>query len=215
MIDHIFDRMDHWRHLPAYQLERRADIFFAAYLPEFLAERYGHPVTALVPEFPVRVGTIRPDIDINKSFKVDYLVQFAGCARVILLELKTDPASRRDKQDWYLRAAREAGIPALMDGVVRIAGASTSKRKYAHLLRELAAAGLVERHPDLGWRATPGAWSTEILYLQPRSPEPSAEIVDFATFARFVASKGDPVSLRFARSLLEWGSVDAGESEPA
>jgi len=35
-IDAIFDRMDVWRHLPSYQLERRADLFFALYLPEVL-----------------------------------------------------------------------------------------------------------------------------------------------------------------------------------
>jgi len=28
----IFRHLDCWRHLPAYQLERRADIFFSAYL---------------------------------------------------------------------------------------------------------------------------------------------------------------------------------------
>ena len=28
-IDTLFDRMDAWRHFPNYQLERRADVFFA------------------------------------------------------------------------------------------------------------------------------------------------------------------------------------------
>jgi hypothetical protein len=32
-IDALFDRMDTWRHFPNYQLERRADLFFASYLP--------------------------------------------------------------------------------------------------------------------------------------------------------------------------------------
>jgi hypothetical protein len=41
-IDTLFDRMDAWRHLPNYQLERRADIFFAMYLPEGHYGR-GHP----------------------------------------------------------------------------------------------------------------------------------------------------------------------------
>lgn len=38
-IDTLFDRMDAWRHFPNYQLERRADIFFALYLPEGLGAR--------------------------------------------------------------------------------------------------------------------------------------------------------------------------------
>jgi hypothetical protein len=40
-ISKIFDNLDSWRHLPSYQLERRADIFFAAYLPELLMARFG------------------------------------------------------------------------------------------------------------------------------------------------------------------------------
>ena len=38
-IDTLFDRMDAWRHLPSYQLERRADLFFSLYLPEVLEAR--------------------------------------------------------------------------------------------------------------------------------------------------------------------------------
>ena len=34
----IFDRMDSWRHLPGYQLERRADLLFSLYLPEALGK---------------------------------------------------------------------------------------------------------------------------------------------------------------------------------
>ena len=40
MIDRLFDRMDRWRHLPSYQLERRADLFFSLYLPEVLQKRF-------------------------------------------------------------------------------------------------------------------------------------------------------------------------------
>ncbi len=31
-LDIIFRHLDHWRHLPSYQLERRADVFFSVYL---------------------------------------------------------------------------------------------------------------------------------------------------------------------------------------
>ncbi len=33
-LNELFDNMDSWRHLPAYQFERRADIFFSIYLPD-------------------------------------------------------------------------------------------------------------------------------------------------------------------------------------
>jgi len=71
-IDTLFDRMDAWRHFPNYQLERRADIFFSLYLPEVLEAKLGFPVRPeLAPEFPVRIGTIYPNIPINKSYKID------------------------------------------------------------------------------------------------------------------------------------------------
>ena len=40
-LEELFARLDDWRHLPAYQLERRADIFFSLYLPDVLARRVG------------------------------------------------------------------------------------------------------------------------------------------------------------------------------
>ena len=56
-IDTLFNRMDAWRHFPNYQLERRADIFFALYLPEVLEAKLRFAVgSELAPEFPVRIG---------------------------------------------------------------------------------------------------------------------------------------------------------------
>ena len=70
----LFDRMDAWRHFPNYQLERRADIFFSLYLSEVLEAKLGLPIKAeLTPEFPIRIGTIYPEIPIDKSYKIDYL----------------------------------------------------------------------------------------------------------------------------------------------
>jgi hypothetical protein len=40
-IQQLFENLDSWRHLPAYQLERRADVFFSVYLHPMLAERFG------------------------------------------------------------------------------------------------------------------------------------------------------------------------------
>jgi hypothetical protein len=44
-ITDLFDRLDAWRHFPNYQLERRADIFFALYLPEVLESTLGIAIT--------------------------------------------------------------------------------------------------------------------------------------------------------------------------
>ena len=39
-VQQVFSLLDRWRHLPNYQLERRADIFFAVYLPKILEQRF-------------------------------------------------------------------------------------------------------------------------------------------------------------------------------
>ncbi len=134
LIDTLFDRMDAWHHLPNYQLERRADLFFSLYLREVLEAKLGFPVAAqLVPEFPVRIGTIYPAILTDKSYKIDYVAMSADADKAILVELKTEGLSRRDNQDAYLLASRKVGFPALLGGVLDIFRATSAKRKYLAL----------------------------------------------------------------------------------
>jgi hypothetical protein len=120
-IDTLFNQMDAWRHFPSYQLERRADIFFAQYLPEVLESKLGFAVRPeLVPEFPVRIGTIYPNIPIDKSYKIDYLALSTAADKAVLVELKTEGLSRRPEQDKYLLASQKAGLPALLEGLLDI-----------------------------------------------------------------------------------------------
>ena len=37
----VLELLDRWRHLPSYQLERRADVFFALYLPGIVNHALG------------------------------------------------------------------------------------------------------------------------------------------------------------------------------
>lgn len=99
-INELFDNMDKWRHFPSYQLERRADIFFSLYLSSLLENRLGVEIDSIIPEFPIRIGTIDPKTETNQSFKVDYLAKVKKENRIIFVELKTDARSRRTKQDW-------------------------------------------------------------------------------------------------------------------
>ena len=118
-----FELLNRWRHLPAYQLERRADIFFALFLPEVLGERLGTKINPLlVPEFPIRKGLLRKhdDKEDNQSIKADYLAlelaleDSAFPKRAFLVELKTDSASRRDDQDENLGHAVDVGLKRLV-----------------------------------------------------------------------------------------------------
>ena len=57
--DIVFDNLDKWRHLPNYQLERRADIFFSLYLKEVIEEKYHVKLQdTIIPEFPIQLGTL-------------------------------------------------------------------------------------------------------------------------------------------------------------
>ena len=225
-ITRLFDRMDSWRHLPNYQLERRADLFFSLYLPEVLEEKLGFAVMPdLIPEFPVRVGTVYPSIDINKSFKIDYLALSADGTQAVFVELKTDGGSRRDQQDEYLARAQGVGLPALLDGLLAIFRATTAKRKYFHLLDSLSRLGQLDIPAamyDIASRdslqgITAASADIKItcpiqrchtIYVQPNGEAP--DIISFDDFQAVVARHGDTVSARFTQSLKEWANTPAG-----
>lgn len=225
-VPRILDLLDEWRHLPDYQLERRADIFFAIHLAAFLGDRYGITVNPLlVPEFPVHIGTIYPHIPTNKSFKIDYVVFAEDLSRAWFVELKTDSSSRRDKQNAYLDAAQQVGLPALIDGILQIVAATKAKHKYCCLLRLLECLSLVELPDNLNEALKSHHWASaidaclphvvntsppiplEVLFLQPVSTGP--EEIGFSELADWL-DKRDRTAQRFAKSLREWATVTAG-----
>ena len=137
-INNLFNLLDDWRHLPAYQLERRADIFFALYLEPIIQHKTGVAIDFIIPEFPVRVGEISEKLaKVNQSFKIDYLAYAKKEERLFLIELKTDQRSRRDKQDWYLQRAAEIGIKGMLQGLQKIYKATNQKVKYKYLLSKM------------------------------------------------------------------------------
>jgi hypothetical protein len=218
--------MDTWRHFPNYQLERRADIFFSLYLPEVLEAKLGFAIRAeLAPEFPVRIGTICPNIPSDKSYKIDYVALSDNADKVVLLELKTERLSRRPKQDEYLLAAQKVGLFSLLKGLLDIFRATNAKRKYFCLLLHLESMGLLRipdsmnkimKKPDLRGvnkasrqiNITAKATETLIVYVQSNGNGPN--IISFEEFADIVRRYNDPVSQRFAVSLCEWTKIQAG-----
>ena len=210
LIDQLFSNLDTWRHLPSYQLERRADVFFSVYLPEFLREMRGLDIEIVIPEFPVRVGTIQPKIDINKSFKIDYVAKIRNANKILFIELKTDDHSRRDKQDWYLLEAKKKGMPALLRGLKKIYAATDAKSKYDHLLRALETANLIQLGGRNIFEPMDQDCDISIIYVQPH-PDSENDTITFDELAEFVGKKEDHLSKRFSQSLKDWASMTAGE----
>jgi len=127
-VETIFDLLDAWRGLPSYQLERRADIFFAFYLPEIIKGCFNEDIThdSIIPEYPLKKAGNR------QSNKVDYAVFCKE--RIYLIELKTDSNSLNETQHEYLKEAKSKSLFDLISIIPEIAIGSEQREKYMHLI---------------------------------------------------------------------------------
>ena len=199
-INSVFDRLDEWKGLPDYQLERRADIYFALALPDVLAFHYEEDFKhSLIPEFPLRFGTLWSDIDPRKrnlSGKVDYVAFTDDCKKVFFIELKTDMGSRNDRQDSYLERAKDIEFRKLVEGVHQLRGRTNKPRKYDQLIDHISQLGV----GDL-------AHQPRIVYVQPTSDHRNhkgyADYIYFEQFADKVNRLGG-FGARFSESLIKW-----------
>lgn len=206
-IERVFDRLDRWRCLPDYQLERRADLFFSLYLPEILEDLFGHPFRPfVVPEFPIKQKS-------NLSDKVDYVALSSDFKQLVLVELKTNMKSLRETQFEYLRLGACKSGEELLTDLKTIHKASRAKPKYDALSAELAVMGFTETRaktikanhpvvliaPETEFKKRAGIES-----IFKRKKEVPFHIVGFETVRVIVLRHGDPVSQRFAESLKMW-----------
>lgn len=229
-LEAVFANLDRWRHLPNYQLERRADIFFSVYLRGLVEEEMGIALDeTIVPELPIKRDLIWDDLATGKSVKVDYVLFAKDRSRVFFVELKTDASSRRDAQDHYLETAKQLGFRKIVEGLCSIMRKTSSHQKYHHLATMLAGLGYVTMPDDireflypsprvgLGERLreiapTSVESSVEVLYVQPLTSD-GTRCIDFERFAVFVEKHDDPLSRLFAAHLRRWSAV-AGTALP-
>ena len=227
----LFDFLDRWRHLPAYQLERRADIFFGLFLPEVLSrhlrQRNIEIDPHLIPEFPLGQGGSK------RSDKADYFALSIDRKHAFLIELKTDLRSRRPSQDDYLCRAKARGLNCLLHDLRDIAKATNvqARRKYFHLLQAVADLGLMklpfrledkifcDGNPRGVYKLiesieiVPDLPSLEVIHVLPAIPPKGSDgmdIIDFPFFADVVEPSGE-IGARFADSLCKWSNVRPGE----
>lgn len=204
-VHEVFGLLDKWKQHPNYQLERRADIFFAVYLQAVLTEYIVATREIVIPELPVKQGAN------NLSDKVDYMALSEDGQVMMLIELKTEALGHRPEQVEYLiRAAAELEPEGILRGLREVMNVSRSK-KYASLQGDLQQLGL--------W----GAGTLElpdrcqIVFIQPtqyvdeaildqfrRPKQVPLVIIDFHMFADVVERQGSALSVRFAQSLREW-----------
>lgn len=228
-LESVLRLLDRWRHLPAYQLERRADVLFAMFLPEVLEKRFRAANLCLIPEFPIKKSLLqayRNDTTSN-SIKVDFLaVEKADDGeapkRAFLVELKTDMASWKSEQERDLNDAASLGLRALVEGVMDIARATNETRKYGHLLSLMSYLGLIKSEEplfpvskkvlnEIDCKVT-GDCCLKLVYVQPQVP---ANTIDFNAFAETIEQGGtDSVRQTFACYLRKWADEVAGDPDP-
>ena len=150
----LFCLLDRWRHLPAYQFERRADILFALFLPEVLEKVLSKGNSKveikqpLIPELPIRTDN---DNNYNSSNKIDYLALSKDKEHAFLIELKTDMESIDPKQICFLKRTAKKEISEIIRGILKICHKTEERAKYVHLLTDLSRLGLVEhKEGELG-----------------------------------------------------------------
>lgn len=143
-VDDILRLLNDFRLFPNYQLERRADILFAYYLPYILKVHLEKELDVednithenIIPEFPLQ----KPNKDDGekdfRSNKVDYAV---FCKKTLyLVELKTDMGSfNNEKQSDYLKRAKEKTAFELVEKIPEIGKNSKQGKKYKHLIERL------------------------------------------------------------------------------
>ena len=195
-IEKVFEMLNDWRQLPNYQLERRADIFFALYLPEIInKQKFDIEITHdnIIPEFPLRKGTLFLN-ESNQSVKVDYAI--ITSSKVIFIELKTDNNSVNQDQIEYLEEVNGTKFAPLIEGIRLIKEKTKQKKKYEHLLEKLDGFDL----------------STEtkvsILYILPQEDEllkkKEIPMITFAEVIEAIKGNKDELTRHFIESLKKW-----------
>ncbi len=227
--------MDRWRHLPGYRLEGNVAPFIGAFLPRILKGTMNIEVhDTVIPEFPLRKGTLDHDQEGNLSFNVDCLAFGKDEKTAYLVELKTDMRSIREGQHEYLEAAERLKLCQLVEGVKKLAKASNRKQKYVHLFHMLAHKdiGVVDKKsltdldkksfPNVvqGWtkalrkvKINPKFPKIKVIFIQPERSSSSFDQIKFDQITQFLKGQGD-LSNSLAEKLGVWGIVPAGSSGP-
>ena len=201
-----FQMMKDWKRLPAYKAEPRIDSLVGYYLPSIYEAFTGIQVRGIIPELPIRLGTIRPEHEgtnySDRSYKVDFYVLGADGSHHFV-EFKTDTRSRRDNQDQYLIQSQHYGMSAIIAGILQIEKVSTYKQKYKHLTDKLKEYGLVTDGGDYCGGNVP----IEVIYIQPQQGGSEGEkVIDFRWIAEWLVSAFPEREFesQLADALLKW-----------
>ncbi|MDH5674994.1 MAG: hypothetical protein OEZ06_22890 [Myxococcales bacterium] len=231
----LLERLDRFRDLPNYQLECRADIFIAMWLPQVLEAVTGRAIDPrLVPEFPVQRMLVRGGRDPGPAIHIDYLAVSADLQDAWLIGIKSDMGHRDPDQDDAMRTARRHGWSMIVRALCEVirSGKREQQRdqRYRHLSSLLGDLGLLQVPADInehiygsGRAALTGRLGQivptaanprlQILYIQPEA-KTTESAIDFARFAAELERLSDDDARTFAEYLRRWVTPPGARRPP-
>jgi hypothetical protein len=205
-----FEMMRDWKKLPAYRAEPRIDSLIGYYLPEFAGAFLHDEITGIIPEFPIRLATVKPKYKgtnfAERSYKVDfYLLGASG--KNYFVEFKTDTWSLRKGQNLYLDEAKKEGMRRIVDGIssiAKVAKGSRYEKKYDHLLQKLSQLGIL----DENGRYSGESDEIRIAYVLPRKEGAVETCIDFRWIAKWLTDyfPGCEFETHLGSALKTWAA---------
>ena len=205
-----YELLEDPKHLPTATVETPVEPLVARVLGPVIKSALGYDVVDVIPELPLRLGTIYSHHEgtpyADRPYPVDFYAP-TRCGRDLLVEFKSDSLGSAGQGNDCLKIAKELGMTQIVDGILKVHRAAPGKQ-YNPLLQKLESLGLVERHGgDFG----PGearARLVEVVYIQPQRPatENGTRIIDFAHLVGVIRETmaGDGRFERFAERLEKW-----------
>lgn len=202
----LFTLLTDWRTLPAYQLERRADIFFALYLDDLL-KHCGYFASderlTIIPEFPAKHA------DSHQSDRIDYMVHSER--KIIYVELKTDNHSIRSEQAEYLHNIQQKDLKEVFGNIIAIYHATAARTKYRKLIEKLdrwIEYNEVENRYTLRYDNIAQVESVEVVYILPTKDDRYEhrqicfdKLIEMLRLPKYT---DDPIAQAFAEALSTW-----------
>tara|TARA_B100000676_G_C17983095_1_gene790234 strand:- start:754 stop:1356 length:603 start_codon:yes stop_codon:yes gene_type:complete len=193
-----------WKKLPAYKAEPRIDSLVGYYLDQILNDFLDEEISMIIPELPIRLGTVKPEYNDKNFAERSYKVDFFAVGKEVnyLIEFKSDSNSRREKQDDYLKRSENLGTKEIIDGIIKIATVSSYKKKYNHLKEKLKEAALLNDEYEYSGLNK----KLKIIYVQPKSKHDNAVIIDFHWISNWLKDKypNDSFSKELSETLKIW-----------
>jgi len=204
--NNYFKMMIDWKKLPAYKAEPRIDSLIGFFLTPILEEYLNEKFEEIIPELPIRLGTVRAELENTKhaerSYKVDFFA-IGNKGKNYLIEFKTDTNSRRTKQDEYLNISKELGTSKIINGILSISNASAYTKKYNHLKDKLQKVGLLNDKFEFSGKNK----DLEIIYVQPSNHNKENLVIDFNWIADWLEKdKKDTFKNELATALRIWSN---------